>query len=297
MKRRAFLAAAGAASTAGLARAAGMVDRPGAAGVANVAGAAGLAAGVTAPTATRAQTPAGPVARGTATRRTILAIGAHYDDCPFGIPGILLQAIARGHRVVILSMIGDYTNWKPVRGRGPALVEGTERVNADFGVESRFLPWASGRLQATEAHRRAVAEVVADVRPDDAFMLWSRDQHPDHEVASELAKSALHLGDRVLADPFAPFVTPRRTYFYDNGPRHTVGFVPDTFVDVTPEWPRAIAWLGRLMAVTRDTAYTDGALDSAQRLKESLARYRGATCGVTYAEALSAANAYPQSLY
>ena len=40
-----------------------------------------------------------------------------------------------------------------------------------------------------------------------------------------------------------------------------------------------------------------GTLDGAQRLKESLARYRGATCGVAYAEALSAANAYPQAIF
>jgi LmbE family N-acetylglucosaminyl deacetylase len=230
-------------------------------------------------------------------RQTVLAIGAHYDDCPFGIPGVLLQAVARGHRVVVVALIGDYDNWKPVRGRGPALVEGTRRINADYGVESRFLSFASGRIGDDLAARRAVADVVADVRPDTAFVLWPRDHHPDHEAAAHLCGLALHLGDRVLADPFAPYVTPRRIYRFDNGPRHTIEFVPDTFVDVTAEWPRAIAWLGRLMALTRDTPYDESTLDGAQRLKETLARFRGATCGVQYAEALSAQNAYPQTLF
>lgn len=231
------------------------------------------------------------------TRRTVLAIGAHYDDCPFGVPGILLQAAEQGHRVVVLAMIGDYSNWKPVRGRGQDLVEGTRRVNADYGAESRFLTFASGRMHATEEAKRAVADVVAEVKPDMAFVLWSRDQHPDHEVASELSKLALHLGDRVREDPFAPYTTPRRTYLYDNGPRHTIGFEPDTFVDVTRQWPRAIEWLGRLMALTRNEPYKADTMDGAQRLKESIARYRGATCGVQYAEALAAANAYPQTLF
>lgn len=261
MNRRTFLTAAGAATAAGVA----------------------------------AQAPVTPPQAGQ--KRTILAIGAHYDDAPFGIPGILLQAVAQGHRVVILAMIGDYDNWKPVRGRGADIVEGTRRINAEYGAESRFLPWASGRLPSGEAAGRAVADVVAEVKPDTAFVLWSRDQHPDHEVASALSKLALHLGDRVLADPFAPYTTPRRTYSYDNGPRHTLGFVPDTFVDVTREWSRSIDWLGALMALTRNESYARGTLDGAQRLKESLARYRGATCGVPYAEALAAANAYPQTLF
>jgi len=229
-------------------------------------------------------------------RQTILGIGAHYDDCAFGIPGILLKAVERGHRVVVLTLIGDYDNWKPVRGRGPALVDGTREIAADNGIESRFLGFASGTMTVTEAAKQSVAEAVAEVKPDVAFMLWPRDQHPDHEVASTLTRTALRLGDRLLPDPFAPWRSPRRIYLYDNGPRHTIGFEPDTFVDVTPQWPRAIAWLGRLMALTRGEEFDPDARDGAQRLKESLARYRGSTCGVEYAEALFSANAYPQEI-
>jgi len=230
-------------------------------------------------------------------RKTVLAIGSHYDDCPFGIPGTLLQAVEKGYRVVVLSLIGDYSNWKPVEGRGQALVEGTRKVNADYGVESRFLGYASGRLEDTPAAREAVAAVVAEVQPEIAFMLWSHDQHPDHEVASRLSKVALRLGDRLLPDPFVSFPSPRRIYLYDNGPRHTIGFQPDTFVDVTREWQRAIEWLGRLMALVRNEDYRAGDLDDAQRAKEALARYRGFTCGVDYAEALSSANAYTQEIF
>ncbi len=229
-------------------------------------------------------------------RGTLLVIGAHYDDGPFGVPGILLQAVEKGYRVVILTLIADYENWKPVRGRGAALVEGTRKIAADYGAESRFLGYASGTLTVTEESKRAVAEAVAEVKPDVAFMLWPRDQHPDHVVASELSQAALRLGNRLLSDPFAPWKPPRRIYFYDNGPRHTIGFEPNTFVDVTAEWPRAIAWLGRLMALTRDEEFDPGKLDGPQRAKEILARYRGATCGAEYAEALFSANAYPQDV-
>ena len=226
--------------------------------------------------------------------RTILAIGAHYDDCPFGIPGILLQAVRKNYRVVMLSLIGDYTNWKPVRGRAQRLLEGTKAICADYGTDMRFLDFASMRYDVTEQTKRAVAEVVADVQPDIAFMLWPHDGHADHEVASQLSKVALRHGDRLLGN--RTFRGPRRIYWYDNGPRHTVGFVPNTFVDVSDEWDQAVEWLGRLMALVRNEKYNPAKQDGAQRAKESLARYRGATCGVQYAEALRSINEYPREI-
>lgn len=228
--------------------------------------------------------------------KTILGIGAHYDDCVFGIPGILLQAVRKNHRVVILSLIGDYSNWKPAQGREREIIDGTVEICKEYGAEMRFLDFAEMKYDVTEANKRAVAEAVADIRPDVAFMLWPHDRHTDHEVASRLAKVALRHGDRLLPRG-RPFKRPRQIYLFDNGPRHTVGFEPDTFVDVSIEWPRAIEWLGRLMALVRRQKYDPTSLDGAQRAKETLARYRGATCGVDYAEALQAGNAYPTEIF
>ncbi len=226
--------------------------------------------------------------------KTLLALGAHYDDCVFGIPGILLQAIRKHYRVVILSVIGDYSNWTPTRGREREFVEGTIQISKEFGVEMRYLRYASHRYDVNLETKRAVAEVVAELQPEVAFMMWPHDTHHDHEVASTLSKIALRHGDRV--EDKQGFRSPRAIYEYDNGPRHTIGFVPNVFVDVTAEWPRAMEWLGRFMALTRNQKYDRNTVDGAQRAKEILAAYRGATCGVRYAEALWTADARPQEI-
>ncbi len=227
--------------------------------------------------------------------KTLLAIGAHYDDCVFGVPGVMLRAVRKNYRVVILSLIGDYTNWAPMRGRSQELLEGTKQISREYGVEMRYLSYASMRFDVNEESKRAVSEVVADVRPDIGLMLWPHDRHADHEVASQLSKIALRHGDRLLNN--RPFKRPSRIYLYDNGPGHTLGFEPNTFVDVSDEWRHATEWLGRFMALVRNEKYDPAEPDGAQRAKEALARYRGQTCGVKYAEALQSGNTYPADIF
>jgi LmbE family N-acetylglucosaminyl deacetylase len=227
--------------------------------------------------------------------KTILGIGAHYDDCVFGISGILLKAVRKNHRVVILSLIGDYTNWKPVEGREKELVQGSAELARLFGVEMRFLNFAGTKFEVTEENKRAVSEAIAAIEPDTAFVLWPHDNHSDHEAASRLSKIALGHGDRLLARG-TRFKHPQRVFQFDNGPRHTVGFQPDTFIDITDEWPQASEWLGQLMALVRGEAYDATKQDASQRAKEILAMYRGQTCGVRYAEAVRAVQAYVQDV-
>jgi LmbE family N-acetylglucosaminyl deacetylase len=226
--------------------------------------------------------------------KTVLAIGAHYDDSPFGVPGLLLQAVRKHYRVVTLTLIGDYSNWPPAAGRHQEIVEGTKRIAQDYGVESRFLNYRSQQFDVTAETKRAVSEAVVDIAPDIAFLLWPDDTHPDHEVASRLSKVALRQAGRVLNE--AKYRPPRRMYCYDNGPRHTIGFEPDTFIDVSDDWPRAIEWLGRLAALVKNEKFDGSQSYPGQDAKEALAVYRGKTAGVAYSEALKSLDAYPQEI-
>jgi LmbE family N-acetylglucosaminyl deacetylase len=215
--------------------------------------------------------------------RTLLAIGAHYDDCPFCIPGTLLRAVQKHQRVVILNLIGDYTNWPPVKGREQGLLDLSKQLAAERGIEMRFLPYKSLGFEPTLETKRAVAEVVADVKPDTAFMLWPRDRHPDHEAASAICHAALYQPARLLGRDVVK--SPSRVYWYDNGPGHTIGYEPDTYVDVSAEWPTASEWLGRLMAYVHKEEYDPTKGDAAMDTKSVLSKYRGLACGVRYAEA------------
>lgn len=215
--------------------------------------------------------------------KTLLATGAHFDDCVYGIPGTMIKAIRKHYRVVILALIGDYSNWPPTKGRHEQFTHDCQAICMSYGAEMRFLSYASGRFSMNEQIKREVAQVVADVQPDIAFHLWPDDHHPDHIAASSVCRAALGLAGRIVdVDTYrAP-----RTFAYDNGPRHTIGFTPDTFINVTDEWQDAIEWLGKFGALQNNHPYDPKTGEPNQRGKEILAAYRGATAGVKYAEAV-----------
>jgi len=89
--------------------------------------------------------------------KTLRAIGAHYDDCVFGIPGILLQPARKHYRVVILSVIGDYTNWSPVKGWEKEVLQKTIEITKEHGAEMRYLKYASHCFDVDQETKRAVA--------------------------------------------------------------------------------------------------------------------------------------------
>jgi len=226
--------------------------------------------------------------------KTLLAIGAHYDDCVFGVPGILLQAVAKHYRVVVLSLIGDYANWPPAGNRSREILAGTVEISRSYGVDMRYLDFQSHFFDVNKETKRAVAAAVDDIGPDLALMLWRNDHHDDHAVASALSGIALRHAGQILGKRSVR--SPSQIYLYDNGPRHTVGFEPDTFVDITNDWRQASEWLGRVMALVRNEPFDPANPDGAMQTKEAICRYRGQTCGVKYAEAFRASHATPREI-
>lgn len=233
-----------------------------------------------------------------ATGATLLAIGAHCDDCVIAIPGILIKAARRGYRVVIVAVVGDHANWPPagaLQGREADLIDGTTALCRENGAELLYLDQRSQGIDPGLVKAR-LAEIVARLEPEIAFLPWPRDHNDDHRVTAEAAGAALRYTGPVLGRP-SDVRRHRPLYAYDTGPYHSIGFEPETFVDVSDEWPAAMEWLGRTMAVLSGVEHAPGFEHEALRVKATLGAYRGLACGVRHAEAVRPMDAFPRDIF
>lgn len=129
---------------------------------------------------------------------TLLAVFAHPDD-EVGAAGTLLAHRARGDRVVMLYLtrgeatgaFGDLPTTEVMRRR-EAQAAGASRL---LDVEHRFLDLPDCGVVATPEAAKAVASVVAELRPDglvtwgDAWVKGMR--HPDHQATGKIARDAI----------------------------------------------------------------------------------------------------------
>ena len=137
----------------------------------------------------------------------LLAIAAHRDDVELTCAGTLIKAADQGYRTAILDLTAGETG-----SRGSADLRGleAERAAAVLGVaERRNAGLPDAHLHNTEEARRVVVEAIRHFAPRVVILPFPVGRHPDHRIASELARDACYLAGLVKypagGEPHRPF--------------------------------------------------------------------------------------------
>ncbi len=121
----------------------------------------------------------------------LLAIAAHPDDAELTCGGTLARAAEQGHRTGILDLTrGEMAS----RGTPELRAEEADRAAAALGVGVRVnagLPDA--QLENSQEARGIVVGHLRDLAPATVILPYPRGRHPDHRIASELARDACFL--------------------------------------------------------------------------------------------------------
>jgi N-acetylglucosamine malate deacetylase 1 len=212
----------------------------------------------------------------------LLAFGPHPDDIEIGMAATIAKHTSLGYRVGLCDLTqGELgSNGTPeqriAEGQSAAALLGAAwRVN---------LSLPDGALGVTDAHVRAIVDVVRCARPAAIAVPFADDRHPDHRQAATLLASAIFkagLRRYSAADPpwHAQWVC---AYFINDS-------VPPSFVvdvsDVYDLKRRALAChASQFRPVASDASETRLTSPLFLQLVESRDAQFGATAGVRFAE-------------
>src|SRR2546428_1009867 len=158
---------------------------------------------------------------------TVVCVGGHPDDPESGCGGTLARYAALGHAVTVVYLT------RGERGiSGKSLDEAATIRSAEcaaackiIGAKPLFFGQIDGATEVTRAHVDAMRRLLSASNPDVVFTHWPVDTHMDHQVASVLTIRAWMEGDPRTS----------RLYLFEviSG-SHTEGFLPNTYVDISP---------------------------------------------------------------
>ena len=125
---------------------------------------------------------------------SIVAVGAHLDDCWLGVGGVALKAARRGHRVTMVQAVSTYGAWPVVAGREAEIRPALQRLAEENNVT--LIPLGHDYLRLVNGPELVgqIAGVLAQVRPDILFCQWEDDSNQDHVALGAAARIAAFHG-------------------------------------------------------------------------------------------------------
>lgn len=184
----------------------------------------------------------------------LLAIAAHRDDVELTCAGTLIRAADQGYRTGILDLTAGETG---TRGSADLRAQEAAAAAAVMGVgERRNAGLPDAHLANTDATRRVLVEQIRHFAPRVVILPYPIGRHPDHRIASELARDACYLAGLARYDATG---TPHRPHKVLYSLAYREDPVKPTFVvDITPQMERKMA------AIRCYASQFDGALNAGE---------------------------------
>jgi bacillithiol biosynthesis deacetylase BshB1 len=121
----------------------------------------------------------------------LLAIAAHPDDAELTCGGSLALAAMQGYKVGIVDLVAGEAG---TRGSAARRSQEAGAAVRALGIHARAnAGLADAHLLNTDESRRRVIALIRRFRPRTVMLPFPVGRHPDHRVASELARDACYL--------------------------------------------------------------------------------------------------------
>ena len=213
--------------------------------------------------------PVAAAAEETGRQLKVVCVGGHPDDPESGCAGTLSRYAELGHSVTVLYLTRGERGIRntDLEEAGRVRTAECQKACEVMGAKPRFFGQIDGATEMMRVHVESMTKLLTEEQPDVLFTHWPVDTHMDHQVASFLTLRAwMALGERA------------HLYFFEvNTGSQSQGFLPNTYVDVTPVLEKKKAALFAHISQDGKGIWREH--------HEIIARWRGREAGVPAAEA------------
>ncbi len=165
----------------------------------------------------------------------ILAFAAHPDDVELSCAGTLISSVQSGMKAGIIDLTQGELG---TRGTPELRLKEAEDSAEIMGLSAREnLGFRDGFFRNDEEHQLELVKMIRKYKPEIVLANATKDRHPDHGRAAELAREACFLSGLAMIktelegnkqEPWRP----KNVYHYIQSIPQT----PDVIVDVSSAW-------------------------------------------------------------
>ena len=219
-----------------------------------------------------------PMSKGRRMMR-VLVFAPHNDDEVLGVGGTIAKLADQGHDVFVC----EVTVWKENPNGYQGIQNQAVRAHDILGVRDSFflnLPVVGLKETPTYIKNTSFQKIVDEIKPQIAFIPHAGDMHVDHAETAAAAMVALRPIDNSQLKAIYAYETLSETEW--NTPDTAHAFIPNAWSDITDTFTRKIEAMKCFTTQLRAFPHP-----RSLEAMEALARLRGSTVGVAYAEAFS----------
>lgn len=199
----------------------------------------------------------------------VVCVGGHPDDPESGCAGTLMRYVAAGHAVTIIYLTRGERGIEGASDAEAATIrtEESEAACEIMGAKALFAGQINGATEVTRARAEELRSVLAAEKPDVLFTHWPIDLNFDHQATSMLTIAAWS-----ALEP-----RPQLYFFEVNTGQQSLGFGPDTYVDISQVVEKKKSALFAHASQDGEGIWRDH--------HQAIAAFRGREAGVEAAEA------------
>jgi N-acetylglucosamine malate deacetylase 1 len=211
----------------------------------------------------------------------VLVVAAHPDDEIIGAGGTLLKHAESGDEVCWLIITGMFEHQGFTAERIASRKKEIERVASEAGFKKVVqLEYPTMTLSSETLIDMVpkISKVFNDFEPEIIYTMNRSDAHSDHRIIFDAVMACTKSFRYPYIKRVLMYETLSETEFAPSLPEKT--FAPNYYVDITSHFSKKVA-----LTKIYESELGEHPFPRSLRNLEALAVYRGASCGVTYAEA------------